>query len=206
MLEWQSRRPTHIRVDQIKFEEHYEVCIVIVDYDDYSFPIKRVILILVPQIIKCVFRGYCENLMDDLLRRMEQYANNLEVLVSEKTDELSQEKRRSEELLYQVIIIIWMSLNFKDFFFLFIVWIKWNFLAVLFFQKNYFCISLHLQNFYFLVSTPFGQQIFILLRIFKGFTQTCGPATHAGRNGSTGTVRVRHYLFQRYRRLHQPLC
>lgn len=47
-------------------------------------------------------RGYCENLMDDLLRRMEQYANNLEALVGEKTEQLSQEKRRSEELLYQV--------------------------------------------------------------------------------------------------------
>lgn len=41
--------------------------------------------------------------MDDLVKRMEQYANNLEVLVSEKTEELSQEKRRSEELLYQVL-------------------------------------------------------------------------------------------------------
>lgn len=50
-----------------------------------------------------ISRGYCENLMDDLLHRMEQYANNLEVLVSEKTEELSQEKRRSEELLYQVL-------------------------------------------------------------------------------------------------------
>lgn len=49
------------------------------------------------------FRGYCENLMDDLLKRMEQYANNLEVLVEEKTDQLSQEKRRSEELLFQVL-------------------------------------------------------------------------------------------------------
>lgn len=48
-------------------------------------------------------RGYCENLMDDLLRRMEQYANNLEALVEEKTDQLSQEKRRSEELLFQVL-------------------------------------------------------------------------------------------------------
>ncbi|XP_076267348.1 atrial natriuretic peptide receptor 1 [Rhynchophorus ferrugineus] len=53
--------------------------------------------------LKSIMRGYCENLMDDLLRRMEQYANNLEVLVSEKTEELSQEKRRSEELLYQVL-------------------------------------------------------------------------------------------------------
>ncbi|KAL4718503.1 hypothetical protein ACJJTC_019272 [Scirpophaga incertulas] len=41
--------------------------------------------------------------MDDLLRRMEQYANNLESLVEEKTEQLSMEKRRSEELLYQVL-------------------------------------------------------------------------------------------------------
>ncbi len=50
-----------------------------------------------------IFRGFCENLMDDLLKRMEQYANNLEVLVEEKTEQLSQEKRRSEELLFQVL-------------------------------------------------------------------------------------------------------
>lgn len=53
-------------------------------------------------LLKLFRRGYCENLMDDLLRRMEQYANNLEALVEEKTEQLSQEKRRSEELLYQV--------------------------------------------------------------------------------------------------------
>ncbi|CAB3251122.1 unnamed protein product [Arctia plantaginis] len=48
-------------------------------------------------------KGYRDNLMDDLLRRMEQYANNLESLVEEKTEQLSMEKRRSEELLYQVL-------------------------------------------------------------------------------------------------------
>lgn len=41
--------------------------------------------------------------MDDLLRRMEQYANNLESLVGEKTEMLSLEKRRTEELLFQVL-------------------------------------------------------------------------------------------------------
>lgn len=50
-----------------------------------------------------LFRGFCENLMDDLLRRMEQYANNLESLVEEKTEQLSIEKKRTEELLYQVL-------------------------------------------------------------------------------------------------------
>ncbi|KAG8227358.1 hypothetical protein J437_LFUL003347 [Ladona fulva] len=54
-------------------------------------------------VAKRLMKGHCENLMDDLLRRMEQYATNLEALVSEKTDQLSQEKRRSEELLYQVL-------------------------------------------------------------------------------------------------------
>ncbi|CAF4914628.1 unnamed protein product [Pieris macdunnoughi] len=48
-------------------------------------------------------KGYCDNLMDDLLSRMEQYANNLESLVEEKTEQLSLEKKRSEELLYQVL-------------------------------------------------------------------------------------------------------
>ena len=51
--------------------------------------------------------------MDDLLRRMEQYANNLETLVEEKTEQLSMEKRRTEELLYQVLprFVIVFSMN-----------------------------------------------------------------------------------------------
>lgn len=49
------------------------------------------------------FRGFCENLMDDLLNRMEHYANNLESLVEEKTRQLSLEKQRTEELLYQIL-------------------------------------------------------------------------------------------------------
>lgn len=49
--------------------------------------------------------------MDDLLQRMEQYANNLELLVEEKTDQLTQEKRRSEELLFQVLPRLYLSHN-----------------------------------------------------------------------------------------------
>ncbi|ESP02582.1 hypothetical protein LOTGIDRAFT_138137 [Lottia gigantea] len=43
------------------------------------------------------------NLLDNLLRRMELYANNLEKMVDEKTLELNEEKKRSEELLYQIL-------------------------------------------------------------------------------------------------------
>ncbi|XP_054277953.1 atrial natriuretic peptide receptor 1-like [Macrosteles quadrilineatus] len=66
-------------------------------------PDERPTFEIIRGIIRKIMKGYCENLMDDLLRRMEQYANNLEALVEEKTDQLSQEKRRSEELLFQVL-------------------------------------------------------------------------------------------------------
>ncbi|XP_014663428.1 PREDICTED: atrial natriuretic peptide receptor 1-like [Priapulus caudatus] len=43
------------------------------------------------------------NIVDDLLLRMEQYANNLEALVEERTVAFLEEKKRSEELLYRVL-------------------------------------------------------------------------------------------------------
>ncbi|UYV73336.1 NPR2 [Cordylochernes scorpioides] len=43
------------------------------------------------------------NILDDLLARMENYANNLEDVVQERTAALEDEKKRSEELLYQVL-------------------------------------------------------------------------------------------------------
>ncbi|XP_042879836.1 LOW QUALITY PROTEIN: atrial natriuretic peptide receptor 1-like [Penaeus japonicus] len=43
------------------------------------------------------------NILDNLLSRMEQYANNLEVLVQERTADYFEEKRKCEELLYQLL-------------------------------------------------------------------------------------------------------
>jgi atrial natriuretic peptide receptor A len=43
------------------------------------------------------------NLMDDLLKRMEKYAKNLEELVNERTSAFMDEKKRSEDLLYQML-------------------------------------------------------------------------------------------------------
>lgn len=43
------------------------------------------------------------NIVDNLLKRMEQYANNLEGLVEERTQDYLDEKRRCEELLYQLL-------------------------------------------------------------------------------------------------------
>ncbi|XP_046686862.1 atrial natriuretic peptide receptor 1 isoform X1 [Homalodisca vitripennis] len=43
------------------------------------------------------------NILDNLLTRMEQYANNLEALVEERTADYLEEKRKCEELLYQLL-------------------------------------------------------------------------------------------------------
>ena len=41
--------------------------------------------------------------LESLLRRMEQYANNLENLVEERTEDYFIEKNRTEDLLYQLL-------------------------------------------------------------------------------------------------------
>ncbi|XP_055336545.1 atrial natriuretic peptide receptor 1-like [Paramacrobiotus metropolitanus] len=43
------------------------------------------------------------NILDNLLKRMEQYANNLESLVAERTADYLEQKRKAEELLYQLL-------------------------------------------------------------------------------------------------------
>ncbi|XP_072021368.1 atrial natriuretic peptide receptor 1-like [Amphiura filiformis] len=44
-----------------------------------------------------------ENILDNLLTRMEQYANNLETLVEDRTAAFLEEKKRAETLLYEVL-------------------------------------------------------------------------------------------------------
>ncbi|CAL8115018.1 unnamed protein product [Orchesella dallaii] len=59
---------------------------------------------LIRTILKKMMKGAgTVSLVDDLLRRLEQHASHLEALVEDKTRELEQEKRRSEDLLYQVL-------------------------------------------------------------------------------------------------------
>nr|CAD7441476.1 unnamed protein product [Timema bartmani] len=43
------------------------------------------------------------NILDNLLSRMEQYANNLEALVEERTADYLEEKKKCEELLYRLL-------------------------------------------------------------------------------------------------------
>ena len=43
------------------------------------------------------------NILDNLLSRMEQYANNLEALVEERTADYLQQKKKAEDLLYNML-------------------------------------------------------------------------------------------------------
>ena len=49
------------------------------------------------------FSVKAENFFDNLLKRMEQYATNLEVLVEERTSKYLHEKKRAEDLLYRLL-------------------------------------------------------------------------------------------------------
>ncbi|XP_077987401.1 atrial natriuretic peptide receptor 1-like [Glandiceps talaboti] len=48
-------------------------------------------------------RGNSDNILDNLLTRMEQYANNLEEIVAQRTVQLVEEQRKSEMLLQQLL-------------------------------------------------------------------------------------------------------
>ena len=48
-------------------------------------------------------RGIKANIFDNMITMMETYANNLETLVDERTQMLINEKRKTEELLYEML-------------------------------------------------------------------------------------------------------
>ncbi|XP_044753135.1 guanylate cyclase 32E-like [Coccinella septempunctata] len=48
-------------------------------------------------------KGMKSNIFDNMMAMMEKYANNLEVLVDERTDQLQEEKKKTESLLYEML-------------------------------------------------------------------------------------------------------
>ena len=53
--------------------------------------------------LPCCREGDSGNILDNLLARMEQYANNLETLVEERTADYLEQKKRAEDLLYMML-------------------------------------------------------------------------------------------------------
>jgi len=53
--------------------------------------------------LECLRRGTKHNIMDNMMEIMERYANNLEEIVQERTSQLSEEKKKTEVLLYRML-------------------------------------------------------------------------------------------------------
>lgn len=58
--------------------------------------------IFCPQ-FKLINKGKKTNIIDSMLRMLEQYSSNLEDLIRERTEELEVEKQRTEKLLAEML-------------------------------------------------------------------------------------------------------
>ncbi|XP_055350308.1 atrial natriuretic peptide receptor 1-like [Paramacrobiotus metropolitanus] len=68
-----------------------------------EYPIERPTFVKIKESLKKVIGNSGDNIIDHLLNRMEQYASDLEQQVEEKTAQFTEEKRRAEELLGQLL-------------------------------------------------------------------------------------------------------
>lgn len=67
-------------------------------------PVARPEIGVVKSKLKKITKGISsKNFFDNLLSRMEQYANNLEQLVEQKTNALIEEKQKADQILYQLL-------------------------------------------------------------------------------------------------------
>ncbi len=58
---------------------------------------------IIMSVFNCCRDSDTGNILDNLLQRMEQYANNLESLVEERTADYLEQKKRAEDLLYMML-------------------------------------------------------------------------------------------------------
>lgn len=68
-----------------------------------EYPEERPGFLLIKQRLRPLIKTRSGNLMDNLINRMEKYATDLETLVQERTFAFMEEKRKSEELLNQML-------------------------------------------------------------------------------------------------------
>lgn len=68
-----------------------------------NYPKNCFIFLMVKKCLKTYRENESGNILDNLLKRMEHYAQNLESLVDERTRDYLEEKKKCETLLYQLL-------------------------------------------------------------------------------------------------------
>ena len=83
-------------------KEHFNLC-GLISQCWYEEPGERPAVDSVKSLISRIYTQTSANILDNLLSRMEQYADNLEQLVEERTQSYLVEKEKCENLLYELL-------------------------------------------------------------------------------------------------------
>ena len=83
-------------------KEHFNLC-GLISQCWYEEPGDRPAVENVKSLISRIYTQTSANILDNLLSRMEQYADNLEQLVEERTQSYLVEKEKCENLLYELL-------------------------------------------------------------------------------------------------------
>ena len=75
-------------------------CNISVDNTKVSFNVSNITNVLCTR-FSTFFRK--PNILDNMISIMEKYASNLEALVEERTDQLREEKKKTEDILLQML-------------------------------------------------------------------------------------------------------
>jgi len=80
-----------------------ESCILTMRQCWSEFPDERPDFKTIRNRLRPMRKGLKNNILDNMLDMMERYTTNLEAIVDERTDQLVQEKKKTEALLYKML-------------------------------------------------------------------------------------------------------
>ncbi|KAM9312980.1 retinal guanylyl cyclase 1 [Gastrophryne carolinensis] len=97
------RRPPPLCRPSVSLDQAPPECIHLMKQCWSEHPERRPNIDQIFDQFKCINRGRKTNIIDSMLRMLEQYSSNLEDLIRERTEELEVEKQKTDKLLTQML-------------------------------------------------------------------------------------------------------